>query len=340
MLEHYLWFITTNWLTVIISLIFVMFILNFWTSILEIQLWVIWKKIKIPWSVRWATFDAISSSLPEFLTSLVWLFILWNKWLEVGIWTIAWSAIFNILIIPAFVLLTYKWIKKISIHKWYLSRDTIFYILSIIILLLGLYSNALTIMSIALMMLYIVYIIVLYKNSIKHKKENNKEIMEAYNEVKDIKISYLKIVIALFLIYLWVEIAVTWASWIWEKLHISMLIISLVLLAWVTSIPDTLLSIKSSKKWDADAWISNAVGSNIFDICIWLGLPIFLWTTFLWLNPETHFNQNIWIFSFLIISIIIYFIILYKKNIWKKDSIYLFILYSLFIIYLAYLSIK
>jgi cation:H+ antiporter len=46
---------------------------------LEEQLSVIGKKVKIPASVRGATFDAISSSLPEFLTSLAGLFILKEK---------------------------------------------------------------------------------------------------------------------------------------------------------------------------------------------------------------------------------------------------------------------
>jgi len=79
MLDSYLSFITYNWWSVIISLLFIMYLLNFWTWILEEQLSVIWKKLKIPNSVRWATFDAASSSLPEFLTSLTGLMILKEK---------------------------------------------------------------------------------------------------------------------------------------------------------------------------------------------------------------------------------------------------------------------
>lgn len=340
MLEHYLWFISTNWFTVIITLVVVMVLLNFATWLLEWELSTLWKKLKIPGSVRWATFDATSSSLPEFLTALVWLMVLWNKWLEVWIGTIWGSAVFNILIIPAFVLLFYRWTKHIEINLWSIKRDSIFYILSILIFILWIFSGALTIMWVALVLLYVVYLITLYKHSVKHRKLNEEEIQVAYDEVADKKVNYFLILLALILIYVWVEAAVVGANWIWETLHISMLVVSLVLLAGITSIPDTLLSMKSTKKWDADAWMWNAVGSNIFDICIWLWLPILIWTLFMWLNPHVDFNSNVWIFIFLFISVIIYFLILSKKWLWKKDSLYLFALYLLFIAYVVYLSIK
>ena len=340
MLEQYLWFIATNRWTVIISLLIVMVLLNFASWLLEEELSTLWKKLKIPGSVRWATFDAASSSLPEFLTALVWLMVLWNKWLEVWIWTIWGSAVFNILIIPAFVLLFYKWRKHIKISLWWIKRDSIFYILSILIFILWIFSGALTIMWFALVLLYIVYLITLYKHSIKHRKANEEEIQKDYDEVADKKVNYFLILLALILIYVWVEASIVGATWIWETLHISMLVISLALLAGITSIPDTLLSVKSAKKWDADAWMWNAVWSNIFDICIWLWLPILIWTLFMHLHPHVDFNSNVGIFVFLFISVIIYFLILSKKWLWKKDSLYLFALYLLFIVYVIYLAMK
>jgi len=334
MLEHYLWFITSSWYSVIISLIVIMIVLNYATTILEEQLSVIGKKLKIPASVRWATFDAISSSLPEFLTSLVGLILLGNAWLEVGIWTIWGSAIFNILIIPAFVLLFYKWVKEIKVEAWWVKRDTIFYVLSIFILLAWIYFNQLTLMWIALLILYAFYVYYLYKSSLKHRELNFEEVEKAFNSVKDKKIFYCKILLALVLIYIWVEASVTAATWIWEQLHISTLVISLVLLASISSIPDTLLSIKASKKWDIDAGLSNAVWSNIFDICIGLWLPIVIWTTLMNLNPKVDFNSQIWVFWFLFLSTIIYFVLLNWKKISKN---YWFILIFLYIVFIAYL---
>jgi len=340
MLESYLHFITVNWFTVIITLVVVMFVLNYWTSILEEQLSVIWKKIKIPASVRWATFDAISSSLPEFLTSLVWLFVLDAKWLEVGIGTIWGSAIFNILIIPALVLIFYKGKGIIQIEAKWIKRDSIFYVLSIVILLLGLYFNQFTLMGLVLVLNYLIYIFFLYRHSQDHRKVNTQKVEDAYNKVKHIKVSYLKIILSLILIYVGVEASVVAAEWIGKQLHVSVLIVSLVLLASITSIPDTLLSIKSSQKWDIDAGLSNAVGSNIFDICIGLWIPILIWTLILGFNLHVDFWTNFGVFVFIILSTIIYFFVLSKKNISKKDGLWLLGLYALFILYLVYVSLK
>jgi len=337
MLEHYLGFVTINWFTVIATLIVVMIILNLSTSVLEEQLSLIWKKIKIPASVRGATFDAVSSSLPEFLTSLAGLLLLKEKWLEVGIWTIWGSAIFNILIIPALVLLFYKW-RQIRIETKWVKRDSIFYILSILILLVGLYTYQLFWMWVALVATYAAYIFYLYKQSLEHRKNNVKEIQDAYDEVKDEKINYLKILVSLILIYVWVEASIKAAERIGNQLGISMLIVSLVLLAGITSIPDTLLSIKASKKWNIDAGLSNAVGSNIFDICIGLWVPLLIGVGLMKLHPEVNFSANVGVFVFLIISTIIYFVLLHKKNLTKQDWYWLLALYLLFIVYLAWIS--
>jgi len=335
MLEQYLWFVKINWLTIIISLVVAMIALNYATWILSNEISTIWKKLKIPTSVRWAIFDASMSSLPELLTSFAWLIILGSKWLEVGTWTIWWSALFNILIIPAAVLLTYNLGKPIKIHKWWIKRDSIFYTLSIIITIVGLWLNQLIFMSIALILFYVVYILYLYKQSLQHRKENTKKLELVYESVKNVKISYIKIFISSIIIYIGVELSVVAAQQIWNILNISVLIISLVLLSSITSIPDTLLSIKSTKKWDVDAGFSNAVGSNIFDICIWLGLPIFIWTVFMWLKPEIDFSKNFYMFIFIILATIIYFITINLKNINKKTGYVLILVYILIVIYLV-----
>ena len=44
--------------------------------------------------------------------------------------------------------------------------------------------------------------------------------------------------------------------------------------AAATSVPDTVLSLKDAAKGDFDDAVSNAIGSNIFDITVCLGLPL------------------------------------------------------------------
>ncbi len=52
---------------------------------------------------------------------------------------------------------------------------------------------------------------------------------------------------------------------------------AVILAAAATSVPDTVLSVKDALKGNYDDAVANAVGSNIFDICVCLGLPLMLY---------------------------------------------------------------
>ena len=63
-----------------------------------------------------------------------------------------------------------------------------------------------------------------------------------------------------------------------NALSVPVYITSVVLAAAATSIPDTILSVKDAQKGNYDDAVSNAVGSNIFDITVCTGLPVLLYT--------------------------------------------------------------
>lgn len=337
--HHLIEYSAQNWATVIFSFVVVMLLLNFATSKLENELVIIWKKLKLPDWVRGGTFDAVSSSLPELLTVMVWLMSFWAVGLEIWIWTVSGSAIFNILIIPFFSILFYIWAKKIQPEKSWINRDSAFYLFSIFIFLWWLYFWKFLEMSVALILIYFWYLFALFLEAKKNKVLNEKLVNEAYEEVKNEKICYLTISYALVLTYIWVEIAVACAVFVWKDLWISAMVVSLVILAAVTSIPDTLLSVKSAKKWNINASLSNAVGSNIFDICIWLWVPIFIWVMFMGLDLKVDFSENLPIFWFLVASVIFYFWILHKKEIKKIDAVWFLLFYLIFIWYLVSISV-
>ena len=79
----------------------------------------------------------------------------------------------------------------------------------------------------------------------------------------------MSIVTIAFLSHLLVETAVH----LGELIHVPAVIISLTVLAAGTSVPDLLSSIAVAKRGRGDMAISNAVGSNIFDILFGLGVP-------------------------------------------------------------------
>ncbi|MFT6881820.1 MAG: Ca2+/Na+ antiporter [Marinoscillum sp.] len=61
-------------------------------------------------------------------------------------------------------------------------------------------------------------------------------------------------------------------------LDIPVMFVALILASAASSFPDTIISIKDAQRGQYDDAISNALGSNIFDICFALGFPLFLFT--------------------------------------------------------------
>jgi len=79
-------------------------------------------------------------------------------------------------------------------------------------------------------------------------------------------------------------IHITWMSYFMVEFmvkigclwHISDTVMGLTFLAMGTSIPDALGSLAVAEQGEGDMAVSNAVGSNVFDICMGLGLPWFI----------------------------------------------------------------
>ena len=57
-------------------------------------------------------------------------------------------------------------------------------------------------------------------------------------------------------------------------LNIPIFFVAVIVAAAASSVPDTFLSIGASRRGDDDGAVSNAFGSNIFDICVCLAIPL------------------------------------------------------------------
>ena len=67
-------------------------------------------------------------------------------------------------------------------------------------------------------------------------------------------------------------------EWLGDSMDIPIYFIAVILASAATSVPDTILSMKDAQKGNYDDAVSNALGSNIFDVCFALGFPLFLFT--------------------------------------------------------------
>lgn len=112
--------------------------------------------------VAGATFMAAGSSAPELFTSLIGVFITKG---DVGVGTIVGSAVFNVLVIIGICGIFSG--QPISLSWWPLFRDSVFYILSIIILILVIYDEkVLWWETLILISMYGIYIVIMKFNKL------------------------------------------------------------------------------------------------------------------------------------------------------------------------------
>ena len=75
------------------------------------------------------------------------------------------------------------------------------------------------------------------------------------------------------------DLIVDSAVYLAQALNISQKIISMTIIVIGTSLPELTITITSAKKGEFDMAIGNIIGTNIFNICVVLGLPIALYGT-------------------------------------------------------------
>jgi cation:H+ antiporter len=61
-----------------------------------------------------------------------------------------------------------------------------------------------------------------------------------------------------------------------EQLEVPIFFVAVIVAAAASSVPDTFLSIAAARHGDDSGAVSNAFGSNIFDICICLSIPLLI----------------------------------------------------------------
>lgn len=133
------------------------------------------------------------------------------------------------------------------------------------------------------------------------------------------------VVVGLMAIIAGSNMVVNSASSIAKLLGISERVISLSIIAFGTSLPELVTTIVSSKKGEQDLLVGNIIGSNIFNICIVLGVPVSIYGTI------TPISFNVIDLIMLILSaLIIYIFSCTKKTVSKTEGV---IMLFLFIIY-------
>ncbi|CAG5076464.1 Similar to CG1090: Probable sodium/potassium/calcium exchanger CG1090 (Drosophila melanogaster) [Cotesia congregata] len=117
-------------------------------------------------------------------------------------------------------------------------------------------------------------------------------------------------------------ISMIWISFYRSTLGIPDTVMGLTFVAAGVSVPDALSSLAVIKEGLGDMAVSNAVGSNVFDILVCLGLPWFIQTAMI--QPGSHVNVTI---------------VATHLNGWKLDRRYGVILMVWYLIFIVFASL-
>lgn len=124
--------------------------------------------------------------------------------------------------------------------------------------------------GIVLMSLFLMF--VMYLVQLSKRKEKNTEKMEV--KYDSLPITIIILILSIVLISLSSNIIVDNAVKIAESLHISEKLITMTAIVIGTSLPEMFMTVSSARKGEFDMAIGNIIGTNIFNICIVLGLAV------------------------------------------------------------------
>jgi len=307
-----------------------------------------------------ATLMAIGSSAPELFVAIIAL-VKPGDHGEIGIGTIVGSAVFNILGIIGAVAVVRK-----SVLAWQpVLRDLIFYSISIITLIVVFYDSQIELYEGAILIfIYGFYLLAVSRwrkwfpyeelDTIEEEEEGEGEeeapvwekVFRPFDYAIDKLFPPIRYYYGVFFISIIVIALLSWvlvesAVIISEMLNIPKVVIALTVLAIGTSVPDLMSSVIVAKQGRGGMALSNAVGSNIFDILICLGLPWLLIISFsktpLPVKTDDLFVSVILLFSSVLI--ILALLVINNWSIGKKAGIFLLLLYLAYVIREFYLAI-
>jgi cation:H+ antiporter len=270
----------------------------------------------MPPGVRGATVNAIASSLPELLTASFFLILYHDQGgFSAGIATCAGSAVFNAVLIPAACMLAVSTlgtrtdggdlepVHSIEIGRETILRDGFFFVLGEAALIYFLDDNLMTWWMgaglVGVYLLYFTYLMVQFRRGHLQGDDEDLGIEEderkwwveslytfdfrqlffqerAFTDGRAWIVLLASITVITAACYLLSESVMSLA----EAANVPSYFAAVIFAAAATSVPDTFISVNDAMEGDYDDAISNAIGSNIFDITLALGLPLLIYSLF------------------------------------------------------------
>lgn len=219
------------------------------------------ERMNIPQIVIGLTIVAMGTSMPEFFVSLLSAV---KGTPDMAVGNVIGSNIFNALLIVGCAAM----VAPMTILHTTVKKDIPFALIASVVLLMMCLDNNLSRMDAAvLFMLFGIFMYFTLKGS-KQAHEESREQKKGYSTLK----SVLFLIIGLACLVVGSNLFVDSATQIARSMGISDAVIGLTIIAGGTSLPELATSVVSARKGQSGIAIGNALGSNVFNILMILGI--------------------------------------------------------------------
>lgn len=292
------------------------------------------KKLKVPPIIIGLTIVAMGTSLPETAVSVTASLVQNN---ELAVSNVVGSNIFNLM----FVIGVCSILTPIMVQKATVVRDIPLSLGCALVLLVlgisGLGDKAGMTLGHADGVIFLIvfagYIFTMVRSAMKARAAGQKVEIEGVEECDNMKeLSYGKSILFLIVgaaaIAFGGDLTVDTASRIAIELGMSQTLVGLTIVSIGTSLPELVTSVVAARKNEVDMAVGNAVGSNIFNILMVLGISSAI-------SPVALIRENIIdIVLLMVFSVMVWIFAGTRKKIERKEGIIMVVVY---LIYCAYI---
>ena len=287
------------------------------------------KRFHVPAIIIGLTIVAMGTSLPETAVSVV--AALQNK-NTLAISNVVGSNIFNMMVVIGVCAI----LTPVAVQKATLKRDFPYSVFAALLLLVlgGIGMKLGRIDSAVFLVFFAVFIGTMIHMATKAGKEGaavQSEEIEAAEaqEIMSMPKSLLFLVIGVAGIILGGDMVVDSASNIALKVGMSQTLVGLTIVSVGTSLPELVTSVVAARKNEVDMALGNAIGSNIFNILLVLGVAGVI-------SPMPFLMENIIDIGILIaFSLLIWIFAWTKEKISRKEGIVMVALYAIYVVYIC-----
>ena len=289
------------------------------------------KRLQVPSIIIGLTIVAMGTSLPETAVSVT-ASLVDNNALAVS--NVIGSNIFNLM----FVIGVCSILTPIAVQRDTIVRDIPLSVICALLLaglgILAVGDKGSYILGhldgVIFLVLFAGYIILMIRSALKARAEGKEVVIEGEEDLKVLSYpkSILCIVGGAIAIAIGGDLTVDTASRIAVELGMSQTLVGLTIVSIGTSLPELVTSIVAARKNEVDMAVGNAVGSNIFNILMVLGIASAI-------NPIGLLTENLIDIMILVgFSLLVWAFAATKRKITRKEGMAMVALYLVYAIYI------